>query len=159
MKVHRYFDAEEFLHPAVVKILGFPAALWYMGDFMLPCAVLLRDILDSPIHLNNWHFGGRLVGRGFRPRSYKPKGGGELSMHYLARALDVSSKVYSPSHIFEAIHAHRAKFAAIGVTTLESIAYTKTWVHLDSRPKVKGIHPESGFLIVAPSQKMAGLLM
>ena len=159
MKVHQYFDAEEFLHPAVVKTLGFPAALWYMGDFMLPAALLLRAILDSPVDLNNWHWGGRLVGRGFRPRSYKPKGGGEFSQHYLARALDVSSKRYSPSHIFEAIVAHQVHFMALGVSTLESLAYTKTWVHLDCRPRVEGIHPKDGLLVVGPSRSIDHLIM
>lgn len=160
MKIHPYFDAEEFLHPAVIKSIGFPAALWYMGDFMLPCALLLRNILGGPVNLNDWQWGGRLVGRGFRPRSYKPNGGGEFSQHYLARALDVSSLRYTPTQIFELILHHRVEFQALGVTTLEHLDFTPTWVHLDCRPKVKGIHPENGdFMIVKPEKKMTGLIM
>lgn len=148
------FIVEEFLHPKVFSYCnqsdGFERWRWYISPFMMDYATLLRELSGAPIIINNWHRGGRYVGRGHRPSYYKPKGGSDLSMHYHSKALDVSSKRYTPLQLFELINDHRIEFEAIGLTTIENPRITKTWLHGDSRQKVKGIHPATGFLVFDP---------
>lgn len=128
------FDAREFVHPAVFQAVGWPRVRWYISDFMINYAVLLRKILNAPIQINNWHRGGRLIGRGYRPPGYRPPGGALFSQHYLSRALDVSTAYYSPSEILEAIQKNADEFKAIGLTTIENPDFTPTWLHADCRP-------------------------
>lgn len=149
---NQYFDIREFIHPAFFNAVGPIKARWYISDFQRDFAFLLREVLDSPIELNDWYRGGRLVGKGSRPRSYKPKGGGEFSQHYAFNALDPSSKHFTPAQMLQKIMDNAARFEAIGLTTIESLEITPTWLHGDCRPKIKGIHPETGFLIVGPAK-------
>ena len=147
----KYFDVREFIHPMMFNAFGPERARWFISDFQRDYAFLLKEVLGmAPIHINNWHLGGDRVGRGTRPRGYKPKGGAELSLHYLSNALDVSSPAFTPRQIFDKILANKARFKAIGLTTIEDLQMTKTWIHGDCRPFIKGIHPETGFLIVRP---------
>lgn len=148
---HPSFDVREFVHPAFVKAVGIENARWFISDFQRDFAFLLREKLNVAILLNNWHVGGQNVGKGTRPRSYKPKGGGEFSQHYLARALDPSTKEFTPKQMFECIMDNEKDFRAIGLTTIEDVRSTKTWLHGDCRPILPGLYPKSGFLIVSPA--------
>lgn len=147
---HPNFDIREFVHPIIWHAVGPVKSRWYVSNFQRDFAFLLRNILDSPIFINDWHRGGMLVGRGTRPPSYRPKGGGSLSFHYLKEALDVSSKVFTPRQIFEKINEHEAAFKKIGLTTVENLDFTRSWIHGDCRQFLKGVHHEKGFLIVNP---------
>lgn len=148
------FRVEEFVHPAHIKAVGLEKCIWYISLFQVNYAALLRQTLNAPVIINTYHVKkpgpGYYVGRGTRPRSYKPNGGAELSQHYYALALDVSSSAYAPHLIFKAIIQNEAKFKEIGLTTLESLDVTPGWVHGDARQIVPGVHPENGFLIVKP---------
>lgn len=151
------FRREEFVHPAIIQAVGLEKCVWYISLFQVNYAALLRETLQAPVILNTWYNRkpgpGYYVGRGTRPRSYKPKGGGDLSMHYLAMAVDASSPAYTPRQMFSAILSNEAKFKAIGLTTIEDLDSTPGWLHGDGRPPIPGIHPGVGFLIVnAPSQ-------
>jgi hypothetical protein len=148
----KYFDVREFIHPMAFNAVGPERARWFISDFQRDYAELLKRVLGmAPIQINNWHLGGDRVGRGTRPRGYKPKGGAEFSQHYLSNALDVSSPGFTPKQIMQKILENEADFKAIGLTTMEDIALTPTWLHGDCRPFIHGIHPETGFLIVKPS--------
>lgn len=147
---HPKFDIREFVHPQIFNAFG-EKARWFISDFQRDYAFLLREVLGGvAIQINNWHTGGERVGRGTRPRGYKPPGGAEFSQHYLANALDVSAPGFSPQQIMEKILQNEARFKAIGLTTLEDWTATPTWLHGDCRPFIKGVHPEAGFLIVKP---------
>ena len=145
-----FFDIREFVHPKVFGMFG-EKARWFISDFQRDYAFLLKEVLGmAPVFINNWHTGGVRVGRGTRPRGYKPRGGAEYSQHYLANALDVSSPGFTPRQIMLRILENEDRFKAIGMTTMEDVAMTPTWLHADCRPFIKGIHPETGFLIVKP---------
>jgi len=148
------FTPQEFVHPAIIQSVGLTRCLYYISDFQINYAALLREVLDTPVILNTWSYKkagpGYYVGRGTRPSFYRPEGGGTLSQHYFANALDASTKLYSPREIFEAIMANEARFKAIGLTTIEDIDSTPGWIHGDCRRFIEGIHPEKGFLIVRP---------
>jgi len=146
------FRREEFVHPAIIQAVGLDRCLWYISLFQVNYAALLRETINAPVILNTWHNKkpgpGYYVGRGTRPRSYKPTGGGELSQHYLAMAIDASSPAYTPKQIQMAIMANEDKFKAVGLTTFEDLYSTPGWLHGDGRPPIPGIQPETGFLIV-----------
>lgn len=148
-----HFVVQEFLHPDVFKFVsrsdGLERWRWFVSPFMYNCAHLLRE-LAGPLTINTWHKGGRFVGRGFRPANYRPENGAVFSQHYLSRAIDVSSARFSPLGLQKIVLDNQEEFEAIGLTTMENTKFTKTWLHLDARPKIKGLHPESGFLIVNP---------
>lgn len=151
MKIAENFDAEEFVHPAVFRAVGWPRVRWYISDFMLDYALLLREVLNVPILINDWSRGGRLIGRGYRPPSYRPNGGGLFSQHYLSRALDVSTRQHSPREILEAIEANAERFKAIGLTTIENPDFTPTWLHGDCRPVLPELlKPGETFYFVNP---------
>ena len=145
-----YFDVRELIHPDIFWAVGPDRARWYISDFQRDYVFLLREVLDIPIQINNWHTGGQRVGRGTRPRSYKPAGGGEFSQHYFKCAVDISTVLLKPVQILQKILENEAAFKAIGLTAIESLDFTRTWVHADCRPFIEGIHPVTGFLIVKP---------
>ncbi len=151
------FKREEFVHPQHVGAVGLENCTWFISLFQVNYAALLRETLQAPVILNTWHVTasgpGCYVGRGTRPRGYKPKGGGELSMHYLAMALDVVSPAFTPSQIFNAILRNEAKFKAIGLTTVEDLNSTPGWLHGDGRQVTASDALLPGFKIVnAPSK-------
>lgn len=153
IKESPFFTIEEFVHPYFIQAVGRERAFSYVSDFQVNYALLLREILNTPVILNTWHRRskndkGYYVGRGTRPAFYLPAGGATISMHYFANALDCSTLKYSPLEIYKAILANREKFELIGLTTIENLDITPGWLHGDGRRKIKGWHPETGFLIV-----------
>ncbi len=153
LKESPFFTIEEFVHPYFIHAVGKDRAFSYVSDFQVNYAFLLREILNTPVILNTWHRKkpsdkGYYIGRGTRPATYLPPGGGTISMHYFANALDCSTLKYSPKEIYDAILANREKFELIGLTTIENILITPGWLHGDCRRKIKGWHPDTGFLIV-----------
>lgn len=154
MQIHKNFDVREFVHPDVYKFInrsdGLERWRWFVSDFMLDCAVLLREVSSAPVILNTYHRGGKFVGRGFRPSNYQPKKGAIFSQHYMANAIDVSSPRLSVAALYGLVMQNQEKFEAIGLTTIEDPKKTVTWLHLDCRTKIKGLHPDKGFLIVQP---------
>ncbi len=148
------FEVEEFLHPSVFAFCnrgdGTERWRWFVSQFQIDFAVLMREVTDGAIVVNNWHKGGKYVGRGHRPANYRPSKGGIFSQHYLSKALDISSPRYTPLQLLSKIEANWEKFEAIGLTTIENPRITVTWLHGDSRARIQGVHPEKGFLIVEP---------
>ena len=146
-----HFVVEEFLHPHIFKFCAAQSGdtwRWFVSDFQLNYAVLLRELTGAPIIVNNWHTGGRYVGRGTRPSYYRPKGGAVFSQHYFKNALDVSSRKYTPIALSQLIEDNFDKFDAIGLTTLENPRITRTWLHGDGRRRIEGLHKPGKLLIV-----------
>ena len=148
------FVLQEFVHPSIFQARG-ANAIQHVSLFQMQFAGLIRQKSGVPIIANNWHAGGQYVGRGTRPRGYKPKGGGELSQHYHARALDISGVRMSVPQLYQCINDNFDEFFAIGLRVIEDIAVTKTWLHGDSRllypEQVLKIKQERRFLIVGPA--------
>jgi hypothetical protein len=148
MKVSNNFIIQEFVPPQIYSLFGGgEKCLWYIDPRIIQGVQLLRDILDTPIMVNNWHKGGVLDERGYRiPGS---KTGATYSQHRFGRACDVSSEKYSPAQIFEAMRAHFQEFKELDVLTIENLNFTPTWVHMDCRPALS-IYPKNDFFIVDP---------
>lgn len=130
LQVSEHFVLAEFVPPYLINRFG-PKALWYVSRFQIQAAEAVRTYFDAPVTINNYHLGGRFENRGTRlPNS---KVGAWLSQHKYANAIDVSVKGLSAHEVYRAILDDQTFFMRAGVTTLEDVRYTPTWLHLDGR--------------------------
>ena len=127
------FVIQEFVHPDIIRLRGIDDAIQHVSTFQTNYANLLRIKTGNAIILNNWHTGGRYKNRGTRVCWDRPSGGGSLSMHLNAIALDCSSKVFTESQIFQCIMDNFFDFWEIGLTTFEDLNITIGWLHGDGR--------------------------
>lgn len=125
----KYFDVREWVDQRTWSIMGVGAA-----QLIDPTIIRVFDLLrekSGPIKVNDWHTGGRFKASGFR--AIWEKTGGQLSQHRCGRAADVKSKKYKPGQLLSIIMQHKAEFMAAGLTCIESLQFTPTWLHLDCR--------------------------
>lgn len=147
----QYFDAREFVDERTWKILGIKSAC-LIDPAIVRVADLLREKVGVPVVVNNWHYAknGEPIYKASGFRAIWEKVGGQLSQHRCGRAADFKVRGMTPARVFAIIMANQTEFEAAGLTTVESLTFTPSWLHLDTRPKVQGWHPGSGFLIVEP---------
>jgi hypothetical protein len=147
----QYFDVREFVDPRTFGILGVKSAC-LIDPMLVRIADLLREKVGVPVKINNWSYAkkGEAVYKASGFRAIWEKVGGQLSQHRCGRAADFKVQGMDPRMVLHLIMAHEAEFEAVGLTTIEDVEFTKTWLHLDCRARVPGWHPEHGFLIVKP---------
>jgi len=146
----KWFDVREFVDSSTWNLLGIKAQ-WMISPQIVRVCDRLRELTGVPVTVNNWHFAKKsnvFKSSGFR--AVWDKTGGQLSQHRRGTAADVKVLGMAPIQVHRLIFAHEAEFKALGLTTLESLGYTRTWSHLDCRPVIEGVTPEIGFLIVEP---------
>lgn len=85
----KHFKLEELVPRALFEAhKDRPQFLWRLFDpRLLLAADALRDHYGVPLTCNDWSWGGRFQGRGFRPADYGT--GAEYSQHKFGRAMDV----------------------------------------------------------------------
>ncbi len=149
----KYFDVREFVHPRTWEELKQSAARceWMIDPKTVRCCDLIRSLSGLPVIVNNWHY--------WQPKSGKPKyvssglrakwdtTGAAYSQHRLGRAADVKIAGWTPAQIYRLILDNKAAFITAGLTTIEDLESTPTWLHLDCRPRLEG-SPE--ILIIQP---------
>jgi hypothetical protein len=140
----KYFDVREFVDARTWGIRGVNAAELIDPKTVRICD-LIREKTGVPVTVNNWHMGGNYDSSGYR--AIWDKTGGQLSQHRCGRAADIKVKGLIPLRVFQIIQANKADFEAVGLTTLEDLTYTPTWLHVDCRPRLDG---STGFKIVKP---------
>jgi len=146
----KYFDTREFVDQKTWKMLGIKSA-WLIDPKIVRICDLLREKTGVPVVVNNWHYaksGSIYKASGFRAKWETV--GAELSQHRTGRAADVKVSGMKPAQVVNLIIAHQTAFMDAGLTTIEAIAYTPTWTHLDCRPILDGISAEGGLLFVQP---------
>lgn len=125
MYLCRHFKLQELVPPDVFNARGVSA--WELLDpsllFALDC---IRDKY-GPILVNNWHSGGELKYRAFRPSDCKV--GATYSQHRYGRAADITPLEADLTAVYKAL----CEAEIPGVTTVENIEATPTWIHLDVR--------------------------
>lgn len=146
-----HFDVREWVDKATWNALGVASA-WMIDPAILRVADLLRDLAGAPVTVNNWHYAkpGQHIYRSSGYRSKYDMTGAAYSQHRCGRAGDFKVAGFSPSLVQILIERNAAQFEAAGLTTMENVEFTKTWIHLDVRPRIENLHPETGFLIVNP---------
>jgi hypothetical protein len=145
-----FFDVREWVDQRTWAFLG-PQSASLIDPAIIRVADLLRS-LTGPLTVNNWHYRGPGVklydSSGFRA-VWDPVGG-KLSQHRRGCAGDFKSSRHSVKSLYKIVQENADRFAAAGLTTIENIGFTPTWLHLDCRPRVDGFWPEKGFRVVSP---------
>lgn len=147
MEIRKYFDVRELVPPDVFAIFA-ERSLWQLDPKAIAVIELLRDVVQAPVRINNWHTGGKLSMRGYRPPNSRV--GSKYSQHKRGCAFDVDVRGLSPRQIIAMIEQNGQLFFDAGLTTIEDPTHTPTWLHLDTRQRIPGIHKEHDFLFVAP---------
>lgn len=147
----KHFDIREWVDNRTWDLYGMKS-LWQLDPRPVRVADLVREKIGAPTTVNNWHFAkpGQTVynSSGFRP--IWDKTGGSLSMHRRGCAGDMKVRGVPPAQVLQVILANLDEFLAAGLTTIESVRYTPSWLHGDCRERIEGIHPKQGILFVDP---------
>ncbi len=147
----KWFDVRECVDARTWRILGVKA-MWMVDPKSVRNADLVREKTGAPTTINNWHFAkpGQTVydSSGFRP--IWDETGGLLSQHRRGCADDLKVRGMQPPQVLQIIMANLDEFLDAGLTTIEQVEYTRSWLHLDCRPKIDGLHPAHGILFVNP---------
>lgn len=131
MKLNNYFDIREFVPPQIWNKYA-EKSLWFIDPKIVEIATAYREHFNVPIVINNWYIGGQFMYRGYRPPRVNI--GSEYSQHKMGRAFDCHSPSISVKEMHSEIIKNFDKFKLVGLTTLEDINFTTTWVHSDCRP-------------------------
>jgi len=152
MKVSDNFDIREFVSPDTWRKWG-ERSIWFVDPVIIEIAEFYREFFcdyygadEVNVIVNDWHFGGRKIGRGYRePKQYNSgqfsKRPNSESLHRQGKAFDcdiyLKMNGESKEVDYRAVHAiiktHQFEFRRAGVTTLEHPEFAKTWLHTDVR--------------------------
>jgi len=133
MKITENFYSEEFIskdtHKEIVK-KGLEPRWFINKDLVLFCEWLKQKTKGSVI-VNNWKWSGQYHLSGLRgPKDI----GAELSQHKFMNAIDIKVKGYTPSQLRDIIVDNFEYInKTFGITTIEKIEDTPTWLHIDTR--------------------------
>lgn len=146
-----YFDIREWVDKQTWQALGVRCQ-WLIDPAIVRVADLLRELADAPVKINTWHYAkkGEHVYQSSGYRRKTDPTGAAYSQHRMGRAADFKVSGFSSSLVHILINNNKEAFKMMGLTTLEALSFTPTWVHCDVRPRIEGIQPENGFLIVNP---------
>lgn len=137
MKLSKNFSLAEFVHPDFINILGDRAAL-LVNKNLIDTAQALRDQLQTPIKINDWHSGGNFKFSGLRPLNSSV--GAKRSIHKTGHAIDLKSKV-TAEKVYYHILNNQDKYPYI--TRMENIEHTPTWNHVEC-----GDEPRVGDIVI-----------
>lgn len=144
MKFGSYFTLAEFVPKDIYTKWG-DSSLWFVDQRLINSIIWLREQLGEPLVINNWATGGSHQNRCFRPPGNTV--GASLSQHRFGRAADFDSPDMKVSEIYKWLISNQEKVVKeTSFTTIEDLAHTPTWIHLDcrARPGAKSL------LIVQP---------
>lgn len=140
----KHFDIREFVPKLIWDTYGERSA-WFVDPRLIDSMDHLRSFFGAPITVNNWHTGGSFQNRGFRhPNSTQ---GGRLSQHRFGRACDFNVAGLKANDVYYAIlNSWPEMVMSTAFTTLEDVADTPTWTHID----IRAVDDRSKPLIVKP---------
>ena len=130
MKIGSFFVLQEFIPPVIYNKWG-DRSIWFIDKRIFLLADFIRNRLGKSMTINNWHTGGAFSLRGFRPPETTT--GGALSQHRFGRAIDFNIAGMTPQEIYKDITDHFDMYSKAGLTTVEDIAFTTGWNHVDIR--------------------------
>lgn len=133
MKISTHFDSEEFIskvtHNEIITRGLNPQ--WYCDKQLVMFCEWLREKCGTGIIINNWKWQGRANMSGLRgPKDI----GSELSQHKFMHAIDIKVKGFTPAQLRQIVLDNFGYInEEFGITTIETIDDTPTWLHLDKR--------------------------
>lgn len=130
MKASRNFSYKELVPPDIWREFG-SSSRWFVDQEAVKALQWVRDKVKAPVFVNNWPLGGDNTLRGYRPPTTEV--GAFYSQHKFGRAFDISSGAIDAEELYEMIRENEQEALSMGITTLEDISYTESWVHFDVR--------------------------
>ncbi len=130
MQLSKNFTLQEFIPKEIYNAFR-ENATWFLNPTIVNIAQVVRDISNVPLIINNWNDGGSYNNRGYRLPSSPI--GATYSQHKLGNAIDISSNEMNAKKLYDLILANKGLLLLNGLSSIEDIRYTKTWVHLDCR--------------------------
>jgi hypothetical protein len=141
----KYFALNEVVHPGAIQALG-ERAWTLMDERILRGADWLREMF-GPCTIN-----GKFGGKGFTESGLRDPfttTGAKFSQHKFGRALDLKFHKVTCKEVYEYIIRNSGQARENGITTVEDIAFTGTWLHIDCRLLPESF-PDNGILVVKP---------
>ena len=129
MRVSEIFILEEFVDPDTFQKFG-KKSLWFIDPKIINIIQYIRMAIDKPITVNNWHTGGTYQQSGFRPPQSMI--GAKMGQHRFGRAADIKCDI-PLADLFDFMTKNFKILSSLGLTTIENIEKTPTWLHLDIR--------------------------
>lgn len=137
MKVSTNFYLSEFIDPDTYKRFG-DSSIWFIDPQIIQVAQFIRTRFDRSVTIN---------GGGYKYSGFDPPGGfrkaTSLSQHRFGRAIDI--KTDNMPEIYRDILQSPELYIKVGLTTIENIEATPTWLHLDCRwtkeDKIRVVNP------------------
>lgn len=131
MKLNDYFDLREFVSHAQWQAYG-EGVIKFIDPRIVDGMTFLRQWFDAPIIINNWHTGGRFQERGLR--ALNTTTGARMSQHKFGRAVDFNVQGLTAHDVYVRIIDGWDKVRLFTeFTTIEDVADTPTWTHIDCR--------------------------
>ncbi len=125
-----YFKVQELVPPKIYRSFG-DSSLWFIDQQAFEVLLAIRELVDKPCVINNWHVGGTYTMSGFR--TPKMTVGAKLSQHRFGRAFDMKFRDILNKDAYDTIVKSAEPLMALGLTTLEDLSMTATWIHMDCR--------------------------
>jgi hypothetical protein len=141
----KYFALNELVPPDVIASRG-DQAWQLMDERILRGADWLREKF-GPCVIN-----GKFNGKGFTEsglRSPFTTTGAKWSQHKFGRAVDMKFLKVNVKEVYDYILANQPEARANGITTVENIAHSPSWLHCDCR-LLPETFPTNGILVVNP---------
>jgi hypothetical protein len=141
----KYFALNELVPPDVIQARG-EQAWQLMDERILRGADWLREKF-GPCVIN-----GKFGGKGFSEsglRSPFTTTGAKWSQHKFGRAVDLKFLKVNVKEVYDYILANQPEARANGITCVENINATPSWLHIDCRLLPES-YPANGILVVNP---------
>ncbi len=139
-KLKRYFSIKELVSEAVYLKYGETA--WQFFDIRLfETLLFIREELNLPTTINNWHFGGKFQQRGFREntceivRGKTDKAHIYCSAHVTGQAIDLDVQGMTAQEARDWIIANQNRLP-YPIRLEDGVA----WIHLDCRDAGKKVY-------------------
>ena len=131
MRVSTNFFLKEFIDPKTYAKWG-DASIWFIDPRIIQVAQFVRERFGKPVTIN-----GTLNGHPYRYSGFDPPGGyrkaTSLSQHRFGRAVDLKFSGITVQEVYKDIMNSQDLYLKIGLTTVENIVHTASWLHLDVR--------------------------
>jgi hypothetical protein len=141
----KYFALNEVVYPGAIQARG-EQAWQLMDERILRGADWLREKF-GPCTIN-----GKFNGKGFSESGLRDPfttTGSKFSQHKFGRALDLKFHKVTCKEVYDYIIRNPGEARDNGITTVEDINYTGSWLHCDCRLLPESF-PDNGILVVKP---------
>lgn len=141
-KISSHFYLEEFVPKELFSKFG-DKSIWFIDQRIIDISEVLRQRFNKAVIINNWHSSGAFNNRGFRMPDCPI--GGFLSQHKRGNAIDVNVGDLTPQEVYKDLIENFSIYSKAGLTTVEDIALTTGWCHIDTR-----LTKQDSLLIIKP---------